>query len=412
MKHKMAIITAVLLAMLALCGLPARAGDPPVVQNAKTPRGTAYTLKLTEELRVGPETGDERFIWPSMASGLAVDGKGHIYVADILGARIIEIDGKGKFVRQIGRKGQGPGEFQNLMSFQILTDGRGAAFENIGIVNNFTYFDAKGNYLKKETTQGMDKILRQAALSPDDRWIAGIVVKVDQANRKTIIKSGVFDKQVAQKIDLVQFESPLPNPNRFGEADYWAEMLASQFRSPAKGLIGFTAFDAQGNLYTAVAGKYEVSKWDKNLNKTLVFGRDYERMPLTDEELAAVVEPITDQIRENLPDSLKQLISPRTVEKALELAEMPPYKNPVNGLSVMDTGHILVLHDANLPEGWAKVDIFDAEGQYVGQFTHSFPGAGRMTFKNGKAYALELNEDEENEAVRYKYELVSATVGH
>ncbi len=410
MKHKTALAAAVILTLIALCGLPARGQE--TIVNGKTPKGTAYTLKLTEELRVGPDHGDA-FIWAGMATTVAVNGRGHMFVTDTRENRIVELDPQGAFVRQLGGKGEAPGEFQMLASFQVLDDDKGVAFENIGIVNKFTYFGPDGAYLRQKTVTGMDKILRQAALSPDGRWLGGISVKVDQANRKMVIRSGLFDPEADLVEELISYDSPLPDPSRFGDPNYWAEQLANQFRPMGQGLLGFVAFDEQGHIYTAVARRYEITKWDAERKKTATFSRAYDPPMMTEDEIQRAIEPITQAVKESLPTpQLQAMITPSLIKRAVELSEWPPHKNPVNGIRTMDDGHVLVLHDGNFATNTYRVDIFTAKGQYKGQFTHNLLGAARMTFKNGRAYTLEANQDDENVLVRYRYELVPARVDH
>ena len=109
----------------------------------------------------------------------------------------------------------------------------------------------------------------------------------------------------------------------------------------------------------------------------------------------------------NLPTpELKDLINKSMVSRAIEQAEFPPVKNPVGGIVPMEDGKFLVVHDVNLLKGTALVHIYGADGKYLGQFGHTNFGMLRMIFKNGFAYTLEITEDEENELVRYKYELV------
>jgi hypothetical protein len=49
-------------------------------------------------------------------SGAALDEGGNIYIYDSIGSFIRKYDAAGRFVKEIGRHGQGPGEFSNLLS--------------------------------------------------------------------------------------------------------------------------------------------------------------------------------------------------------------------------------------------------------------------------------------------------------
>jgi hypothetical protein len=165
-------------------------------------------------------------------------------------------------------------------------------------------------------------------------------------------------------------------------------------------------FDSQNNIYTATAQQYQVTKWDPELQKLLVLEKKYKPIPLTEEEIEAIVDPALEGVRAAVPGPLQQIITENVIKKAVELAEFPPAKNAVNGLKVLDDQTILVIHDANLVTGMASMDIFNKNGRFLGSVDHDFFGINRMVFKNGYGYTIETNDEEENELIRYRYKLV------
>lgn len=83
----------------------------------------ADTLRLSIEWEVAPgvhpaadSIGD--------VSGVAVDGNGNVYVTDRLAAKIWVFDRDGRFQLAIGRKGQGPGEFEAPTGSRVGPDER------------------------------------------------------------------------------------------------------------------------------------------------------------------------------------------------------------------------------------------------------------------------------------------------
>ena len=75
---------------------------------------------LSEELRIGARDAPDYSL--TEVQGLAVDSRGHIFVLQHQEQRIRQYDADGRFVREIGRRGQGPGEFTNPMFFGIQQD--------------------------------------------------------------------------------------------------------------------------------------------------------------------------------------------------------------------------------------------------------------------------------------------------
>ncbi|MBW3656900.1 MAG: hypothetical protein KY444_12440 [Gemmatimonadetes bacterium] len=56
----------------------------------------------------------------SAITGIDVDSRGRVYVADWFAARVIVLGPDGDVVRSIGRKGLGPGEFRGIRGVQVL----------------------------------------------------------------------------------------------------------------------------------------------------------------------------------------------------------------------------------------------------------------------------------------------------
>lgn len=74
-------------------------------------------------------TDDENLAFDSPAD-LEVDDAGNIYIADSRNQRIQVFNPGGRFVRTIGRKGQGPGEFMATKSIDFDSEGRLLVLDN------------------------------------------------------------------------------------------------------------------------------------------------------------------------------------------------------------------------------------------------------------------------------------------
>jgi hypothetical protein len=69
------------------------------------------TMRLHKDLEIG-KSEDESSPILARISDIAVDSRGRIYVAEAAQSMVLEYDDDGAFVRQIGREGEGPGEFR------------------------------------------------------------------------------------------------------------------------------------------------------------------------------------------------------------------------------------------------------------------------------------------------------------
>ena len=83
-----------------------------VVKNPKKPIYGEDVFNIEEELSFGDDEEDEDYMF-SEVSHITVDNDGRIYVLDRRESHVKLFDQDGKYVRTIGRKGQGPGELND-----------------------------------------------------------------------------------------------------------------------------------------------------------------------------------------------------------------------------------------------------------------------------------------------------------
>ena len=79
-----------------------------IVRNPKEPLYRGNVISLEEELKITGGEGEQAF--RDLVS-IAVDGDGRIYLLDGKAANIKVCDRSGRFLKIVGRRGQGPGEF-------------------------------------------------------------------------------------------------------------------------------------------------------------------------------------------------------------------------------------------------------------------------------------------------------------
>jgi len=112
--------------------------DSPVVERStigdttivRTVSGSAWadTVRLVEELRIGALEGPEELTF-GRVDELVPDAKGGIDIFDSQAIALRRYDSAGKFVKTIGGKGQGPGEYNQLLGLGRLSDGRLVAYD-------------------------------------------------------------------------------------------------------------------------------------------------------------------------------------------------------------------------------------------------------------------------------------------
>ena len=99
-----------------------QAGNDTIVRTAQPPR-YAGIATLIEEMSIGVADGNEVYII-GQVSDLALGRDGSLFVFDGQARVVRQYDANGKFIRQVGRSGAGPGEYRSISGLATLTDGR------------------------------------------------------------------------------------------------------------------------------------------------------------------------------------------------------------------------------------------------------------------------------------------------
>ncbi len=98
---------------------------------------------------VGAEEGES---WEMLneVESVAFDRADNLFVLDRGGARVLVFDARGRFVRQIGKKGEGPGELQVPMGMALLADGTVVVADLAS--RAFSLFRPDGTFLRSVTS--------------------------------------------------------------------------------------------------------------------------------------------------------------------------------------------------------------------------------------------------------------------
>jgi hypothetical protein len=392
----------------------AQAGTPSIVDNPRTSQNP-HIMTFTKDLEIGPDRDEDYTFWGG-AVIMDVNKDGHMFVVDTDSNRIIQFDAAGKYVREIGGEGDGPGEYRKLNSFKILQDQSAVAFDNLqGGVNIFTYLDKDMNYVRRRRFSEHTRGLQSAVLSPNGEHIGSLYLEFSEDEPgKANIKTGILDRGRRELILLSEVEQNSFDINQAQDPNWWAKFLAQWLKLGSKGM-GVMAFDDAGRVYTAVSNKYEITRWSSDLKKEIVVTRDFKPIGQSPEQIAAFAEPLWSEIISALPAEFQQIVTPRVVERAIELAEFPPRKTPIFGIIPMDTGHFLVVHDHDPLSMKTTADIYDENGTYLGPtrlphlnvdlFGGLFGNPVKMIISNGYAYTIGPDPLGDLFLVRYKYTL-------
>ena len=109
----------------------------------KFPKFEESLVSLKFVRQFGETDSENEDLWFAQPLDLVVDSQGSVFILDMGMNNIKKYDVNGNYSKTIGRKGQGPGEFQNIMKMEIDSE------DNIYIVDIYgrvQIFDLDGNY--------------------------------------------------------------------------------------------------------------------------------------------------------------------------------------------------------------------------------------------------------------------------
>ena len=221
-----------------------------VVEYAHVPfeeRGNAM-IEWVDELVIG-DRGDSdlryAFTYPY---DVAVDRLGQIYVADMLAGDVRLFDENGVYLRNLSRKGQGPGEFQNPDAVVALDDRVIVlAYGN----NRLSHFDLEGNHLADYPVTSSDN-LELFDTRPDGNLVAATTrfnreTGVEHIDREALVYSPQAEKLASYAAG--SYPTPGPAIDGNGRRAYLQSMPNAIWQATAS---------RDGAVYWTMSDEYQV----------------------------------------------------------------------------------------------------------------------------------------------------------
>jgi hypothetical protein len=118
-----------------------------IIKNPKEPLYGEITFELKEDLSIGNES-DENYLFYRVRE-VQVDPEGNIYVLDSGNHRLQVFDKNSNYLCTIGKKGEGPGEFNGPACLQ-LDDETGHIFVADFLSRKIITFDKEGRHIDKD----------------------------------------------------------------------------------------------------------------------------------------------------------------------------------------------------------------------------------------------------------------------
>lgn len=330
---------------------------------------TFKDFNFVEDLIIGVEEGDENYMFAYPAD-IESDEEGNIYILDYRDCVVRKYDSQGKFLKQFGRKGQGPGEFQAPYCMFLTPQ------------NKIYVKDAGANKIEEFSLDG----IHQKTHSFDMLYF----FKVNK-NNDFIVDFSTFNEDGIRYICVGKVDFQKNKPDAFlCERQYWpARWSDNDFVYDYPYYIRWD-INSKDNIYAASAVGYEISVFDPNGKLLFKFNKDFNPVPVTAEELAKISESRNKVTMDRGPNPYNsKLVYPAFKYIAIDDKDriwiehyQPAWINRINERTIYD--------------------VFSSDGVFL--FTTKIPGHiyPQLVFKNGYIYAFRKYESGYSQAVRIK----------
>lgn len=332
------------------------------VHNTEIPLYPNKTVSFEEELSIGGEEYDMLF----QPQRFIVDQNENIYISDFQDQSIKVFDPRGKHIKTIGRKGEGPGEFLYVGDMIFLPDGRLMVMDFD--INRLSLFDSDGKYINS-----YHWTIRLGGLHYATNSSCALTVHTFEGDQP-LEKMKIFVKKFDFKgTEIQSFGEFRPDDMKIYTENRRKGGIVVAISPPYSPHSIFVADPARQYLFHCVNDEYKIEIFNKDGKIIRRFDRPYEPLPFTEKEAKEFQREILKKIAKEIP--------------------VPDVKTITSRMLVDNEGNLWV-ETYETKEEDAKVfiayDIFNPEGRYEAKvWINKMP----RLFVKGKMYCMGTDKE-------------------
>lgn len=345
-----------------------------VVSNGKKPnpgKGQPSMFTLTEELTMGGgDDPDQSF---SQVGTFVVDDEGTVFALDFKDQKIKVFERTGKFLRSIGKPGQGPGELGMATGIQLSAD-------NTLVIEDATnrrlaQFKPTGEFIKNVSTA--DKLGLVNVLFDGRGNALGREMGLVEGNTEMFFEIKKFDPNLKALFTLDKIAFPVPIPG-------------SGAKMNIMDLISVYQFGPGDTIYYGRNADYEIKVYDPEGKLVRKIEKEYDPVKVTQKDI--------DEMLERIPNAAGGA-------NLRDMFSFPDRFPPFQNFILDDQGRMFVrTYTKGKEKGEYVVDVFDQEGRFISQFVTK---ADLRLIKAGKAYGIEESDEGYQVIKRYTVSTIS-----
>jgi len=319
------------------------------------------------------------------------DAMGSIYVCDFRANHIKRFDASGKFIKIIGREGQGPGEFS--WPFQAI-----CAKDRLVVWDmrnrRLCALTLDGEYITaKKITFDTGRPQKMRSLPDGD-----VVIEME----KTFFREP--DRPQEYTIDI--FSPDLEHKKTVFSHDAWSnkyirgEFGTANVPQPFSPLV-YWDVSPDGKIVIGFSEKYEISLYDSEKGKVSTFTYPYEPVRVTEQDKKDHFSGMT------YSSSRTGATTNEIPDFVVKNTKFPKFKPAFSSILVDSEGNILVQSfRKNRDEMLKHFDSFDPEGNFIAHVQVlgdiPFPASPWISFVEKFFWRQKTGEDELFKVIKYK----------
>jgi len=321
--------------------------------------------KVLEEVRIGVAEVDGPDNFGDIAS-FAIDNFDRILILDTQASELRIFDPNGKYVRTIGGKGAGPGEFDNPAHVDIAADGRIWVMDPRN--QRASVFDTAGKHVWSRQVPGALFMLPWPGGFDRRGYYYAPIAKVESGFR---IALGKFDHDFAPVDTLGIPVDPVDRPQftivRNGN-------VVADEPVPFQGRLSWRLSD-EGTIWAMVTDQYRLFELNAEGDTSRIITIQARKVAVAEEERVKALEDLEEFVQQG---------------GRIELSRIPQDKPGVRSFFNDVEGHIWVEKVSAPGAHGVDFDVFNGIGQYLGEV--SVPFALQMyprpVIRNGMLYGV------------------------
>jgi len=283
---------------------------------------------------------------------LALDDRGNLFVCDSRANNIKVFDASGKYLRTIGKAGQGPGDFNYPIEIEF---GAGRFFIRELMNGRVSILNREGVFLKSILIQELGTIWWNIVALPDGRFVV-------EKERTNIQNPG---QPQECRIELYSSEFEFAKPvyaQKIWRNKYITEPRSTNVPIPFSPLVYWNT-TSDGKIVIGYSEKYEIEIHDPDRGKIGSFAHAFRPVEVTSADKEQYFKGMGTTYSLSSGASTFQRGAPDYIVK---LTKFPKFKPPYNAIRIDPEDNIWVrLYGATLGIG-SSFDAFKPDGTFIG----------------------------------------------